>query len=61
MFTSTVNVRFNGTEILGGDEDDDDCITDFDFIDHYSETKFQAEKIILNAKDEINTCVLRLA
>ena len=66
VFTSTVNVVFNGNEILNGDEDSHTWLED-GHLDFYSRTKHQAEKLVLQSshqktkdqKTTLRTCVLR--
>jgi len=67
VFTSTVNVVFNGNEILNGDEDSHTWLED-GHLDFYSRTKHQAEKLVLQSshqktkdqKTTLRTCVLRM-
>ena len=60
VFTSSVNVRFNKTPIENGTEEDEEESDIREFIDHYSRTKYEAERIVLNAQnDTLKTCCLR--
>ena len=66
VFTSTVNVVFQGKEINNGNEESHKWI-EKDHLDCYSTTKHKAEKMVIQAnghltKDSstvLRTCVLR--
>ena len=67
VFTSTVNVVFQGREIIDGNEKSHLWVEDGQYLDYYSKTKEQAEKIVIesncqktkNGKNVLQTCVLR--
>ena len=67
VFTSTVNVVFQGREIIDGNEKSHLWVEDGQYLDYYSKTKEQAEKIVIesncqktkNGKNVLRTCVLR--
>ena len=61
VFTSTVNVVFAGQEILNGTEESHFWL-EKGHLDFYSETKHQAEKLVIEASSspKLKTCVLRL-
>lgn len=67
MFTSTVNVVFQGKEIINGSEESHLWI-DSGHLDYYSKTKHKAEKLVIAANGQLakdkatllRTCVLRL-
>lgn len=69
VFTSTVNVGFNGTEIINGNEESNKWLANDDsHIDYYSWTKQMAEQYVIQANNQLcddqvttlKTCVLRL-
>ena len=59
VFTSTVNVRFNKTPIHLGTEDDVEEKDITEFIDEYSRSKYQAERIVLAGQNDFlqTTCL----
>ena len=67
VFTSTVNVVFQGREIIDGNEKSHLWVEDGQYLDYYSKTKEQAEKMVIesncqktkNGKNVLRTCVLR--
>ena len=67
VFTSTVNVVFQGREIIDGNEKSHLWVEDGQYLDYYSKTKEQAEKMVIesnckktkNGKNDLRTCVLR--
>ncbi len=67
VFTSTVNIRFNGRELLDAKEEEEEEDVDdpegefsFDYIDEYSKTKHKAERLVLRGSQDMKTCSLRL-
>ncbi len=66
VFTSTVNVVFQGKEIIDGTEESHKWIKS-GHLDYYSKTKHRAEKLIIEANGSrtknglelLQTCVLR--
>jgi len=68
VFTSTVNVVFQGREIIDGNEKSHLWVEDGQYLDYYSKTKEQAEKMVIesnckktkNGKNDLRTCVLRM-
>ncbi len=63
VFTSTVNIRFTGEELLDASEEDhEEEEEDLTYLDEYSRTKHEAERIVLSANGEnLKTCSLRYA